>query len=67
MLLQIFLYGNSLRSYILAVVVPSQGARPTCVPTPVLGVWLMCLLRLPARIAELTWYHLQVFGGVCVV
>ena len=36
-LLQIFLYGNSLRSYILAVVVPSQGARPACVPTP--GPW----------------------------
>ena len=35
MLLQIFLYGNSLRSYILAVVVPSQGARPTCIPTPI--------------------------------
>ena len=26
--MQIFLYGNGLRSYILAVVVPSEGADP---------------------------------------
>ena len=25
---QIYLYGNGLRSYLLAVVVPSQGGRP---------------------------------------